>query len=400
MFETAPWLVIVVLAWGGICTAWAGILFAQFCARRDGLFLPARNEDNELAGPPPSVTVVIPARNEAQALESCLRRVLAQDYPDLSVIIADDRSTDATAKVAESIARSDPRVRIVHIDELPPGWMGKSHALWSATRQATTDWLLFLDVDCALEPHAVCSAICEARRRNVSLLTLWPRQAPGGFWEHMLIPLCAAIIALWFGSRRRAPFANGQFLLIQRDAYERIGGHRAVHSALIEDVPLAELAARAGVPSWVASGRDLVAVRMYESYAAILDGWARIYIGALRSGAKIGLSVLWLIAGSLLPYVAAVVLAVVAFWRPNAIEPPALATLGGLCAAHLALMLAASYRFWGLGGCKRSYLVLYPLSAIVVIRILLRAGWWLVVRRSVPWRDRSYAIDRRGVIVE
>ncbi len=394
------WVMIALwVAWGGICGVWGALLLAQRRVRREGLLLRPLAGDEAEAGALPSVSVVIPARNEGAALADCLRNVLSQDYPDLAVVVADDRSEDDTAAVAARMAGLDVRVRVLRVAELPRGWMGKSHALWCATRQETADWLLFLDVDCALRPHALRTAIQEARRRDIELLSLWPAQAPGGFWEHLLIPLCAAIIALWFGAAKRAAFANGQFLLIRRSAYERIGGHQAVCTALIEDVPLAERAAQAGVRRWVGSGRELVLVRMYTRLDAIVAGWARIYVGALRSSAKIAASVLWLLFGSLLPYVMAVVLAMMLVSPTRTADPATLLVSAGLCLLHLTLLSAASWRFWGFGGCKRGYLALYPLSVLMVAAILVRAWWWLTVRRRVPWRERAYNIDARGGIV-
>jgi hypothetical protein len=395
----SPVLIGLWAAWGSICGVWAALILAQSRVRREGLLLRPLPGDDEESGVLPSVSVVIPARNEAAALADCLLNVLSQDYPRLSVVVADDRSEDDTAAIADRVAGRDARVRVLRVAKLPRGWMGKSHALWSATRQLTADWLLFLDVDCTLRPQAVRTAIREARRRNIEFLSLWPGQAPGGFWEHLLIPLCAAIIALWFGARKRAAFANGQFLLVTRNAYERMGGHRAVRTALIEDIPLAERAALAGVRPWVGSGRELVAVRMYAGLGAIVDGWTRIYVGALRSSVKIAASILWLLCGSLLPYVMAIWLAAKLVGPTRPADPTTLLVTSGLCVLHLALLLAASWRFWGLGGCKRAYLVLYPASVLVVAAILVRAWWWLTVRRSVPWRERAYTIDARAHIV-
>lgn len=401
----------VVLAWGGICSVWAFLMLAQRQIRRRGLILkpdrvPTRNEQPH-RNDWPTACIVIPARNEGANLTKCLRSVLAQDYPALSAVVVDDRSEDDTAEMADELARTDSRLRVERVTELPPGWLGKSHALWFATRKVDTSWLLFLDADCTLHPATVRTVVAEAQRRNVELLTLWPRNASQGFWEHVTIPLCAGIVALWFGSQRvsdpasKRAFANGQFLLIQRQAYERIDGHRSVRTALIEDIPLAERAKRAGVACWVASGRDLVAVRMYDSYMAIRDGWARIYVGALRSGTKIALSLLWLLLGSLLPYAAAIILSfsVAHAWIDGRALDTETVILSALCLQHLTLLVVVSYRFWGLGHCRRAYLWLYPLSVFVVMGILLRAWWWLTVRRSVAWRGTRYAIDRSARIV-
>ncbi len=402
--------IILLAGWGAICSVWFGLLLAQRRARREGLFLEVASGvqvDAMQQDDAPSVCVVIPARNESEGLARCLQNVLRQDYPKLSVLVIDDRSEDATHAVAQECARSDPRVSVQRIDHLPPKWMGKSHALWVGTRSLCTDWLLFVDVDCTLEPRAVSRAIQEARQRDVQLLTLWPQQAAGGFWEHATIPLCGGIIALWFGSQRvndprsTLAFANGQFLLFEREAYERIRGHEAVRSAIIEDIPLARNAKKSGLACWVASGRDLVSVRMYDNYSAIVSGWARIYVGALASGTKIALSIVWLILGSLLPYVAAVGLAMAFYsvWATGAKVSAELICLAALCANHLILMMLASYRFWGMGGCRRIDLIWYPLSVCVVVRILARSWWWLMIDRSIPWRNTRYGIDRRGRIV-
>lgn len=402
----------VIAGWLGICAIWAGLLVAQFRARRQGIFLEARpagsDQEQGQDKPQPTVCVVIPARNEGRQIANCLAGVLAQDYPALDVLVVDDRSEDDTGAVAGRIAESDSRLHVLRNDSLPLGWLGKSHALWQATRVVTTEWILFLDADCTLAPSAVRVAVEEAIRRDAGLLTLWPRNRAEGFWEHVLIPLCAGIIALWYGSNRvNAPgsklaFANGQFLLVRRDEYERIGGHRSVRRAVIEDIPLAEHAKRADVRCFVASGRELFSVRMYSGYSAIRDGWARIYVGALRSSLKIAASLAWLALGSLLPFVAAFILfipAVSSLALPE-LGPPAIAALRWCCALHLALLLIVSYRFWGFGGCRRWYLILYPLSVILVMRILWRALWWLAVKRAIPWSTTVYRINGEGVIVD
>ena len=351
-----------------------------------------------------TVCVVVAARNEAAVIGQWIRGILAQDYPAdrLDVVVVDDRSTDATGELVEAAARVDPRVRLVRVERLPAGWMGKSHALWRGTRDIRAEWLLFTDADCQLDPAAVRTAILEAQSRGVRLLSLWPRNAAGGFWEHLVIPLCGGVIALWYSSARAAsrstsarPFANGQFLLIERAAYERIGGHQSVRRYLIEDVPLAEQAHRSGVSSWVASGRDVFGVRMYQGLGEALDGWARIFAGALRCPTKLAVSILWLVAGSLLPFVAAPWLL---YHMLSRAAPAEVSTLlfAGMCVQHLLLVIIVSYGFWGMGGCDRRYLWLYPLSVLMVVVILARAWWWLTVRRRVIWRNTSYRIDRHG----
>lgn len=127
----------------------------------------------------------------------------------------------------------EPRLKLVRIESLPAGWLGKSHALWRASQGIDTQWILFLDADCRLlDDHAVSSAVDHAQRIGADLLTLWPKHAAGSWSEALLIPLCAAVMALWFGRSNQNhanAFANGQFLMVRRDAYEKVGGHQYNH---------------------------------------------------------------------------------------------------------------------------------------------------------------------------
>ncbi len=398
---------VLLSAWMNVCGVWLVLLAAQRRVGREGLMLlpapPEAPADEPDSSRRPSVAVIVPARNEAATLDACLESIRSQDYRDLQIVIVDDRSEDATFAAAQRIAATDSRVVVKRVDDLPAGWMGKSHALWTGAQGVEADWLLFVDADCTLHPSAVRTVVDDAVHRDVDLLTLWPHNAAQSFWEHMLIPLCGAIIALWFGSQgtgrpNRGPaFANGQFLLVRREAYTRIDGHRAVRQALIEDVPLAEHARRHGLRLHVAAGRHLVSVRMYDRYIAIRDGWARIYVGALRSPSKIVLSIAWLIAGSLLPFVMLPLLLLARRDAPHSSTTLTAALI--VCITHFVLMMIVSFRFWGFGRCRRGYLLLYPVSVIMVVRILARAWWWMMIRRRVPWRDRTYVIDRRGRLV-
>ncbi len=386
--------VILFGAWSTLCNVWLWILFLQFKARRQKLFLTAASTvDGASDRPPEPVRIIVPARNSGHSIGPCVRSILAQDYDRLRLTLVDDRSEDDTADILGQLAREDSRVDVLRVTALPAGWLGKSHALWTAAMTAEEEWLLFVDDDCILEPAATRQAVAYATAQQADLLTLWPRHLASSFWEHVVIPLCGGVIALWFGSpgvnrdESSVAFANGQFLLIRRDAYRRIDGHAAVRDAIIEDVPLAEAAKRAGLRCRVASGADLFGVRMYTDYRGVIDGWTRIFVGALRSGPKLLASMAWLLFGNLLPFVA----------LPFGIagRPAVLA----LSVAHITLMMLASYRFWGMGRCDRRYLWLYPLSVLVVLRILAAAWYRLALCRRISWRNTVYRIDRAGRIL-
>ena len=391
-------------AWLNLLGAWLMILYQQRQLKTGRLLVDETAADPSAAHFIPRVCIVVPAHNEEQTLEQCINSVLAQRGCDVVVRIIDDRSTDGTFDIAQRLASKTSRVSVHRINSLPDGWLGKSHALWQGTRDVDADWLLFLDADCLLlSPHAARIAVREAIRRQAELLSLWPSQAPGGFWERLLIPLCSAMIAMWYGSptinnpNSARAFANGQFLLIRRDRYEAVGGHAAVRDALIEDIPLAEHAKRCGVACFAIGGPDLVSVRMYRSFSEIWRGWSRIYVGAMRSGLKLLLTFLWLAVGSLLPFAVlpSALIAIVTTPEHADISLSALSVLA-MSAIHIILIMLVSWRFWGAGRCDRHFLWLYPASVVIVAGIVLQAFWWLVVRQQVGWRLNTYTIDRRA----
>ncbi len=398
--DPAP--IILLAAWSVICNIWLGLWMAQSGARRRGLLLRPKCWAN---GQAPRVAVVIPARNEANAIGACLRHLRGQTYPNWYGVVVDDRSEDATASVVRKHADDDSRLRLLQVTQRPDAWMGKSYALWHGTRGLACDWLLFIDADCHLEPDAIATAIEAARERGCDLLTLWPRHRGGGFWEHLLIPLLGGVIALWFGTANRKDltrgpgFANGQFILIRQAAYEAIGGHEAVSRCLIEDVPLGAHAKQHGLRCWAGGGAQLFSVRMYDSLRAIRTGWERIYFGALRSRLKILLSLLWVLLGSLLPFIALPILVFAMLAEGTPIDSTLTAILL-VCLSHIILLYLVSYRFWGWGGCDRRYLWLYPLSAFMVLSILARCLITMSFNRRICWRGTWYALSPKAVILD
>lgn len=378
----------------GVVAIWLLQHVAMNRIRRLGLRVPIRPASPELA----ELSVIVPARNEAVTIGECVRAVLSQDYPRLKLLLVDDRSTDDTAGVAMRAAEGDPRMTVTRIDALPPDWLGKSHALWTAARQSDTPWLLFVDADCRVLPHGLSSAVQFAQARGAEMLSLWPRDGSVGFWERLLVPLCGAMIVIWYGraaadgSATPTAFANGQFLLVRRDLYMAIGGHQSVRAALIEDIPLARLAKAQGGRVLSAIGADICSVRMYRSLGELVRGWRRIYIGVLTP-AQIGLCMASIVIGSLTPYV---VLPAVwnrwwagdgGWWR----------LFGSLSLLHLAALMLTSVRFFSLARCKLRYLWLYPLSCLGVLGILASAWIGRLGRTTINWRGTTYRVQDSSI---
>lgn len=347
----------------------------------------------------PSVRVVLPAKDEAGDLELSATAILDQQGVSLELVLVDDRSTDATPQIADRIAARDPRCRVVHNRELPAGWMGKSHACHRGAAGATADWLLFTDADVRLAPSAVAAAIAYAELERLDLFSLWPRDESAGFWPRLLVPLCGAMIVLWYGAvaaRSNAQgdaFANGQFLLIRRSAYEAAGGHAAVRGRLIEDIPLGRAVAALGLAVGSAPGPELARVRMYRTLGEVVRGWRRIYVGVLTP-LQIAGCLTSLALGSLLPMLLLPAMWILAFSNP-ADRWPILWLISA--AAQWIVLMSVSIRFFGLARCDRRYLWLYPVSVLGVLVILLTALRDVVFHTRVEWRGTRYAV-RAGMI--
>ncbi|HKF52473.1 MAG TPA: glycosyltransferase family A protein, partial [Candidatus Acidoferrales bacterium] len=226
------------------------------------------------------ISAIVPARNEEDNIESAVRSLAAQ--PEIAeLIIVDDQSTDRTPKILAQLATEIPRLQIIRSTELPAGWVGKNHALWLGARAASSEWLLFIDADTVLLSIAAHHALEDAQRYDAALVSYSPEQLTQTLLERALIPFIYCRLARKFNfDRVNDPLspdaaANGQFILVRRDAYEKIGGHRAVAREVLEDVALARLFKQAGFHLHFAPGDGIARTRMYRSFGAMWQGWTK-----------------------------------------------------------------------------------------------------------------------------
>ncbi len=237
----------------------------------------------------PFVSVLVPARNEERNIAKCLKSLLGQDYSHFEVIVLDDSSSDATFDIARSFAANDPRLRLLEGKPLPEGWTGKSFACHQLSQEAKGELLLFVDADTEHTPHSISAAVAEMQRSRVDLLTLIPRQIMGTFWEKAILPLlhfstfCFLPFPLVRLSKNsKFAMANGQFMLFRSDVYDSIGGHKAVRSALVEDVWLSRLVKQHGYTLLIMDGSEVVSCRMYTSLAEIWEGFSKNLFAGMR----------------------------------------------------------------------------------------------------------------------
>jgi hypothetical protein len=239
----------------------------------------------------PTVSVIVPARNEEACLSACLESLVGQINVDFEIIVVDDASADRTRELAQSF----PRVRVVDADPPAAGWTGKNNAMAAGSRVAGGEWLLFTDADTVHLPGSLARAVAEAKQRSAALLSYSPEQEVHGFWETAVMPVIFAELAATYrpssvsDPRSPAAAANGQYILITREAYDAIGGHAAVSSSLLEDVALAKAVKASGREILFRFGGDAVRTRMYRSFAQLREGWTKNLALLFPSPARLAL---------------------------------------------------------------------------------------------------------------
>jgi glycosyltransferase involved in cell wall biosynthesis len=348
---------------------------------------PEPNERIEL-------TVIVPARNEEECLAACLASLVSQSDEvfqlgrDWELMVVDDRSTDRTAEVAREFAG----VTVIAADELEPGWTGKNNAVWTAAKRARGRWLLFTDADTIHEPGNLHRAMHEAARHKVGMLSYSPRQIVCGLWQRSLMPLVFCELALAYPPAKvsdpaqRIAAANGQFLLIEREAYRRLGGHAAVSEKILEDVELAFLAKRRGVGLRFRYAGDAVSARMYRTTAAMIEGWT-------KNLALLFDNCLALAAGRVLDIALLTALPVLAVWLWNArFSVHSLQWLGAGWVLAI-LWVRNLFRFYSrVAKSNFPFLdcAISPLGLPLFVALLYRSWFQRRILKCVNWKGRSY----------
>ncbi|HEY1210784.1 MAG TPA: glycosyltransferase family 2 protein [Terracidiphilus sp.] len=340
------------------------------------------------------LTVIVPARNEEECLADCLQSLLSQSEElfklgrDWELLVVDDHSTDRTAEIARSFAG----VTVLEAGKLEEGWTGKNNAIWTAAKRARGRWLLFTDADTLHEAGNLHRALHEADRHKVGVLSYSPRQVVSGLWQRSLMPLIFCELALAYPPAKvtdpaeRIAAANGQFLLIEREAYRKLGGHAAVSEKILEDVELAFLAKRRKVGLRFRYADDAVSTRMYRSTAAMIEGWTKNL--SLLFGNCMALAI-WRLIDILL--LAALPLLAVEFWNARIFAHSAQWLIAGWV---LALVWVRNlFRFYGRVAKSNFSFVncaLAPLGLPLFVGLLYRSWFQHRILKRVSWKRRSY----------
>ncbi len=353
--------------------------------------------------PAPLISVIVPARNEARNIRRCLEALLVQDYPRYEVIVIDDRSTDATPQILSQMQQEQQEraghsealasLKVIQGVDLPDGWAGKPYALHQGVAVADGEWFCFIDADTFARPSLLSSTYLTAVQHNADLFTMLTRQELVGFWERVIQPLVFTALSIGFPFERvndpHKPdaIANGQFILILREAYLGAGGHAAVKERIDEDRALAAAVKGAGYRLVIANGWEAASTRMYTNFSEIWEGWTKnIYLGMrdqielLTFGAFVGLlGALVLPAWLLLGLYWLVVEGSTAAW---------IVTIQALLA--WAFLLYYRVRAAEAFEIPRGYALTLPIGSLMLTAMMFASTYKVLSGQGVSWRGRTY----------
>jgi chlorobactene glucosyltransferase len=340
----------------------------------------------------PGISVIVPARNEEAVIAACIESLIQQEEI-AEIVVVNDQSADRTAEIVRGLATKYPRVKLIEVTELPAGWVGKNYAVWLGACEVKGAWLLFTDADAVHENHAAASAMAIVRERGAALVSFSPEQIMETWYEKALIPYVYCRLAKKFSYEqvndptRTAAAANGQFLLIRRDAYEAVGGHASIAGEVLEDVALATKVKSAGYRIWFGSGQGIVRVRMYRTFRAMWAGW-RKNLYQLMGGS--GEAVTQEIVAALAPVIA-VIAATSTVWG---FTESTIRGLGTLAAGILIIYVAYDGELKHSGFPAR--LVWYGIRGRLLYAGVLAASYRSHVRGKLEWKGRTYPVGTPG----
>lgn len=360
----------------------------------------------KFAGEPPLVSILIPARNEAEVIGECVRRALAQSWPRFEVIVCDDDSTDGTGSLLQQIAQADPRLAVVPKTGPPPdGWIGKNHALHAAAQRSRGEWILAIDADCLLEPRALEAAMARAleddggpQKRLVSAL---PAVECNDFANRLMMP----VFGFWLGlaapiHRVNDPecseaLAAGGFLLLHRETWAAFGGYERLRSHIVEDVLTARLVKSSGARMALYLGRGSVRTEMYRGWSDLWEGITKnTFPAADFSVAKTVLAAAWILLVCVAPTaVAATAACLLLIGAPIS---AAFAVLASACAIASALLVAFHAAIHRELKIPLGAAPVAPAGHAFFAAALLVSMWRGTRGRGVAWKGRRYYGSRGG----
>jgi glycosyltransferase involved in cell wall biosynthesis len=333
---------------------------------------------------PLKVSIIIPACNEERNIREALQSVLHQDYPNFELIVIDDRSIDGTGAILDALARADRRLRVVHITELPAGWLGKNHALHFGAAQAAGDILLFSDADIVMHPSAVSRAVDYLLEENLDNVTVLMEVHMRGFWLNIFTLAFSIFFSIYSrfwrarNPRSDAHVGIGGFNMVRAEVYRDIGGHRPIAMRPDDDMKLGKLIKQAGYSQELLLGKAMLSVEWYTSVRELIRGMEKnAFSGLNYSLLFLFFSTLMILLFNVYPFIAVLI------------------TEGATRLINLSvalLILAVCTASASLQNRPRWYALGFPLATLLFVFILWRSSVLTVMRGGINWRGTHYSL--------
>jgi chlorobactene glucosyltransferase len=335
----------------------------------------------------PSVSVLIPARNEAKNIGACLRGALTQDHPRYEVILVDDSSTDATLQIAQNVAANNQRLRVFRGRPVPPHWFGKTYAQYEGAQVSRGEYLLFLDADVVLDRRALSYLVTTAKNTGAGILSILPLQVKEGFWEGLLGPFKYFHLFLFFPMyamdwpwEAMAAYANGQCMLVERNTYKKIGGHSNASETLREGADMAKLLKQKGGKIRLLSGSGIARARLYGGPPDLWDGFTR-FLYTLAHHSVAGAALMIFVYALL--FIVPVIQVIWALATGDGVASVAISLIQ--VALGMVMFLTATGRF----GLSLSEVLFFPLGAAVWVGMIGKAISVSMSKQGVNWKGRT-----------
>jgi hypothetical protein len=357
----------------------------QWICHRESLVWLADEPVSPPKGGWPSLAVLFAARNEAGMVERAARSILAEHYPDFHLIAVDDRSSDRTGAILDAIAAEDARLQVVHVNDLPPGWLGKNHALHAGAENVSAEWLLFTDADVILAPETLRRGVALAVRERLDHLSAVPDVVTESEWERIFLATFSLMFAVhappWKVSdpRKKAAAGVGAFNLVRAEAFRAVGGFQHLALSVDDDMRLGQVLKFAGYRTRLAMGHRAFAVRWQVGLRGMVLGLEKNFFAGIDFRLiTVVLAVPAMFAVGMGPHLGLLV----GPWWTRAI-----------CAAGLGSIAALLAQERGQSGIAWYHALLLPIGTAACALALIRSTWLTLRRRGVRWRDHFYPLN-------
>ncbi|MCC7527535.1 MAG: glycosyltransferase [Candidatus Melainabacteria bacterium] len=346
----------------------------------------------------PSISVIVPVRNEETKIARCLESLAGQDYPDFEIIVIDDKSTDSSGRIIADIAYRFGNIKVIPGRDSRPGWLGKCNALHHGSPHAKGDWLTFSDADTYHHPNSLRDAVGAAINYKADMISFMPVQELYTFGERAIMPTLLGSFLMGDPTNSinnpKSPrsYAYGQYIMVKRTTYDAIGGHEAVKDQILDDISIGRVAKEKGFSVTACDGRPLYMVRMYTNFSELWSGWTKNAFALINCNLAALVGLVILLNVCLLAPFLTLIAAVLVPQSVSAVMPQTLVWL--LLAVQFTCMIVWYVRSTAYYmGLNPLHFFLLPLGSVLVSALYINSACCFLTGRQVKWKGRDYSVD-------